>query len=285
VGAHDLYLEHQEPIERALAAVCGRHRLPAADREEFSSACRLHFLDDDARVLRSFEGRSSIQTFLFAVATRFFLDWRNALWGKWRPSAEARRLGSTAVALEVLLVRDGLSLDEACETLRSRGGFAGSRASLEAMAARFPVRHARRPVPLDAVADSLETRAGAPDARLTADAAARDAADVARVLGRLLGELPGEDRLLVRLRFEEGVTVAEMSRVLGLNQKRLYRRLERLLADLKQRLLNHGVTPDIVQTVLAEQSLDDGLFGGEAGAGVRLSDRGDSSAAALRSGP
>ena len=40
-------------------------------------------------------------------------DWRNARWGKWRPSAEARRQGALATHLERLMRRDGLTFEEA----------------------------------------------------------------------------------------------------------------------------------------------------------------------------
>jgi len=54
------------------------------------TGCRLY----DA-LLAKFEGRSSLRTFLTVVIQRLFLDHRISAWGKWRPSAEARRGGST----------------------------------------------------------------------------------------------------------------------------------------------------------------------------------------------
>ena len=73
-------------------------------------------------MLRRFEGRSSLTTYITVVVQRLFLDRRNRLWGKWRPSAEARRLGPTAVLLERLVSRDGWSAEQALETLRVNHG-------------------------------------------------------------------------------------------------------------------------------------------------------------------
>jgi hypothetical protein len=47
-----------------------------------------------------------------------FLDYRNRLWGKWRPSAEAKRLGPTAILIERLVARDGWAVDQVIEMVR-----------------------------------------------------------------------------------------------------------------------------------------------------------------------
>src|SRR5688572_7302088 len=142
-ASHEIYLANADLIERTLAWTCRRHSLFGADAEDFSSTARLHLIEDDYAVLRRFQERSSLSSYLIVVISRQFQDWRNARWGKWRPSAEAKRLGEFAVRLETLLVRDGLSLDEAYEVLRTRYQVTQSRAELEALAARFPIRHKR----------------------------------------------------------------------------------------------------------------------------------------------
>src|SRR4029079_5287918 len=133
-----IYLAHRELIDRAIWSVCRRHGLSGADADDFAGGVRLHLIEDDYAVLRRFEQRSSLQTYLLAVITHCFQDFRNARWGKWRPSAEARRLGPLAVRLETMTVRDGLTLDEAYETLRTHFNLTESRQAIEVMAARFP---------------------------------------------------------------------------------------------------------------------------------------------------
>jgi RNA polymerase sigma factor (sigma-70 family) len=75
-------------------------------------------------------------------------------------------------------------------------------------------------------------------AEATAHRAMLDAA-----LARALGQLSAEDHVIVRLRFWEGLTVADIARALGLAQKALYRRLDRALATLRARLERDGVSP------------------------------------------
>ncbi len=140
----NLYLQHRDLIERTIDQVCRRQALQPADAEDFASIVRIHLLDDDAAALRAFAGRSSLRTYLTVVVMRQFQDWRNARWGKFRSSVAARRRGDVAVKLERLTCRDGLSFDEAFETLRTHHAVTQPRSDLERWAAEFPARMKRR---------------------------------------------------------------------------------------------------------------------------------------------
>ncbi|MCA1570406.1 MAG: hypothetical protein LC798_08840 [Chloroflexi bacterium] len=154
MGSDDLYLLYRPAIEQAIRAVCRRHRLLPEDADDFAGAVRLHLIDRDFAVLRRFKGRSRIGTYLLAVITHLGHDWRNARWGKWRSSAQARRMGPLGVQLERLMRRDGLTFDGACETLRTNFRVAESRTVLERMASTLPPRPGRRFVPDDQLEDT-----------------------------------------------------------------------------------------------------------------------------------
>jgi RNA polymerase sigma factor for flagellar operon FliA len=254
-AAHEIYLAHEELIDRAIGFTCRRHHLYAADAQDFGSVARLHLLENDYAVLRAFQGRSSLQTYLVTVLTRLFLDWRNARWGKWRPSAEAKRMGPLAVRLETLVSRDGLSVDEAHETLRTNLGVAESRDVLASMAARFP-RRSRRAFVSD---DGLECQP-APNVRTDGPLLQQEAAGAAsaatRVLTETIGRLSAQDRLLLRMRFEDDFAVADIARTLSLEAKPLYRRFATLLSDLRQSLEAAGVTAATAASVLEERGFD-----------------------------
>src|SRR5215208_5464467 len=80
---------------------------PAADtfvEGEALFLASLPVIDDiTGQVRRRFERRSSLPTYVTVVIQRLFLDYRNRLWGKWRPSSDAKRLGPTAMLLERLV--------------------------------------------------------------------------------------------------------------------------------------------------------------------------------------
>jgi RNA polymerase sigma factor (sigma-70 family) len=270
VGSDDLYFLHRSAIEQTIRAVCRRQRLLPQDAEDFASTVRVHLIDNDYAVLRRFEGRSSIATYLVTVVTHLALDWRNARWGKWRPSAEARRQGPVATQLERLTRRDDLTFEEACETLRTNFHVTESREDLEAMAARLPLRSGRRFVPddqLEGVADADPT----PDALLERQHAAEKARVAIGLLAAAIASLPPQDALIVKLKFQDGMRIADIARTLNLDDKPLYRRIARLLPQLREALEKNGLNADAARDLLARQGFDDARDPGAEIAGrVRL---------------
>lgn len=252
---YELYVANIDLIERTIASVCRRQQLFGADAEDFAGIVRLHLIEDNYAVLRQFEGRSSLVSYLTVVITRQFQDWRNSRWGKWRPSVEARRLGETAVRLETLTVRDGMSLDEAHEVLRTHYHVRDSRAALEVMAQRFPVRHKRL-----FVDDSAMEMMAAPAADAEALARAAESAAVAQeasaALADALRTLPPQDRLILKMRFRDNQQVAEIAKSLQVEAKPLYRRFEKLLQSLRASLEEAGLTAERIATALADHGFD-----------------------------
>ena len=111
MAIQNIYSEHSDTIESVLAYTRRAHRLSADDGDEFSSWVRLRLLEDDGAILAKFRGLSTFKTFLVTVIQRLFLDWRIKEWGKWRPTADARRLGPVAIELERLVLRDHLEFE------------------------------------------------------------------------------------------------------------------------------------------------------------------------------
>lgn len=237
LNAHEVFAAHQDYIERALKIVCSRQRLLGADAEDFCSALRLRLIEDDCAILRKFEGRSSVQTYLVSVVMHFFQDWRNARWGKWRPSAEARRLGPIAVEFETLRTRDDLGFEAAAEMLRARHAI--SRADVEAIAVRLPSRHNRAFVSESEVVN-LPSGMTSPDAAVLAQELAVEAERATTAVREAIAALPAQDQLIVRMLVDDGLTVAVISRTLKLQQKPLYRRIRAVLASLRSRLEEQG---------------------------------------------
>ena len=245
------YVEHAELIEGVLTQICRRHRLVGMEADDFRSIARLKLVDNDYEVLRKFQGRSSLRTYLTIVLDRVFLDYRNAQWGKWRPSAEAQRLGPVALRLEQLMSRDGFTFDEAVEMLRTQLGARETRDELYAMASRLPVRTSRKPQGEEAIGH-LEDPAPSPDAIVEREEL-RPQAVVARAsLDRAIAALEPQERLIIRLRFVNGLGVVDIARTLKLEQRPLYRRLEQILKSLRNRLEADGVNAEAVASLLTE---------------------------------
>ena len=243
-----LFVAELALIERVIAWVCARRCLRGADADDFASAVKLRLIENDYEVLGRFEGRSSLKTYLTAVVTRLYLDFQAERFGKWRPSAEARRLGPLALRLEALLYRDGLSREEARGVLQNDPHLAGSAETLDALVLKLPRRS-----PTRLVRDDPPERPDHTDGFRALERAERQAlaGKACGALRRALERLPPRDRIVLRMHIEDGLSVAEVSRALGEEQKALYRKRDTLLRQLRLDLEREGIAGRDVQELLS----------------------------------
>lgn len=246
-----LFLSALPEIDRAVRFVARRNRLPPTDAEELAAEVRLALIDRDYQVLAKFEGRSSLRSYLLTVIQRLFLDRRRRQWGKWRPSARATRLGPVALRLEALLYRDGMTFDEACQLLQSAGGCTETREALVELAARLPVRTRTRELPMD---EQAQVDPASPEDLEVSLDGRRTAERCQAALERAVRVLPADDRVVLRLRFESGASVADIARSFRLDQKGLYRRIDRILAGLRATLEADGVSWTDVEEMIGSGS-------------------------------
>jgi RNA polymerase sigma factor for flagellar operon FliA len=249
-----LFLENLGTIDRVVAAVARRHRLSTHEHDEFRSLVRLRLLEDDARVLRAFEKRSSLATYLTIVISRIFLDFRNQEWGRWRPSAQARRLGEVAVLLDRLMTRDGHLIEEAIEILRTNHKIAMSDTEIRALWDALPRRHQTT-----LVGEEAAREVSAPDDPASATEFPGHAASgqrVAQALARSLSRLSSQDRLIVQLQFRHGVGATDLAHHFGMSKATLHRRVNRILAQLRDAFQAEKITPLEIIVLLRSGSVE-----------------------------
>lgn len=254
----ELFESSLELIDRVAATVCRRAGVFGADAEDFASSVRLALMDDDYAVLRKYGGRSSFAAYLAVVIQRLLLDQRMHAHGRWRPSREAERFGPAGIALETLLCRDRRSLDEAFPIVRALDP-ALTRERAAEMAARFPAR-VSRPRTVELFDDAPVAAATAADDRVAEAERGKLSAETARVVRQTMAALPDEDVMILRFRFGSGMSIADISRMLRLPQRPLYRRLESLMARLRAALDEAGLDSGDVAALIGEgQEMDFGL--------------------------
>jgi len=252
-SAEDLFLAQLDTIERAIGYACRHGSMRDEDAEDFASWVKLKLIEKNYAVIRKYERRASFAGFISVVVQRLLLDYRISQWGKWHASAEAKRLGEPAITIEAMLYRDGRTIDDVLPMLMRRWPDLG-RETVEAIARRLPSRAPRpRSVDLELVKDTLT-------ALDSADEFETERVDLARriemVVRETMSGLERQRRLIFRLRFDGGMSVAEISRVLRIEQKPLYRSLQRTLALLRKRLENAGVNAEDVQDILESRRAD-----------------------------
>ena len=238
------FLDHLPTIDRLITVIARRNGLSSTDADEFGSWARARIIDNNYAVFSKFAGRSSVSTYLSVVLTNLFHDYRNSVWGRWRPSVTASRGGPTAMRLEALLYRDNYSLREAVEVLRS-SGVTLSAAEIGQIAVSLPARQSASEVPLE-VLDGTPHEADGVTTEVPADAD-----DDFAILRAAVQELAPEDQVIMRMRFWDDISVADIARALRLEQKPLYRRIEAIETRLRAVLSARGVDRERARELLS----------------------------------
>ena len=264
-SVEQLYLAQLETIRKLAAYACRRYGFGREEVEDFTQHVLAKIWAEGCAVLCKFQGRSNLASYLAVVVQRALQDYVNSRWGKWRPSKAALRQGQLAIDFETLLVRDRLGFDEACRTLRSRGATATD-AELSEIAARLPPPSPRRiGGPHDGAGGSgsgdLRGAAALGRREPVADESADDGIrqserhqrwqHAMQALAVALAALPAEDRLIAKM-VGDSFKVVEIAGHLGLDQKALYKRRDKILARLREDLESAGVSAGDVAEILGD---------------------------------
>jgi RNA polymerase sigma factor for flagellar operon FliA len=141
-----------------------------------------------------------------------------------------------------------------------------TRGRLSEIVSRLPERTRRpRAVELDEATADILPAAERADDRVLADESRRVAERTASVVRDVMDSCSLEDRTLVWLRFGSGMSIADISRMMRLPQRPLYRRLEGLLGRLRATLIAAGIDAAALGDVIgaASDEIDFGLQRGK----------------------
>jgi len=257
-------------IDRVITGVCRRAGIRDADAEDFASAAKLALMENDYEVLRSFAGRSSFSTFVTVIVQRFLADEQTRRIGRWHPSREAERLGEAGIVLERILRREHRTIDEALPFVKAIDPTL-TRERVVEMEALLPLRNPRpRAVDLALAEEHLEAGDRA-DERAMASHIERMSDRTGHIIRETLSAWPLEERMIIRFHFGLSMTIADISGLLRLPQRPLYRRMESLLLRLRRALAGEGIDARDVADLIgsATREMDFGLTNGKSEADWR----------------
>ena len=246
------FLANVQLIDRVSGMLCRRHRVVSHDAEDFVGHVRLKCIEGGYAVFEKFRGDSTLPTYLTVVIGRWFEDYRIASTGRWRPSAAALRVGPVGVMLERQIARAGCTINEAIARVLAGHDHSYTERELRAMVRMLPPRFPLRP---QLVSDEEAAEMASENSAESAiDESERDSlmTDAASALETALRQLSDEDRLIVSMRFLDGHSVAEIARALRIEQKPLYRRLDRSMSVLRALLEARGVTNGTIVELLSD---------------------------------
>ena len=248
-----LLLDHLDLVDQIVRTTGRRRHLSATEREDFASFVNLRLIDDDYAILRKFQNRSTLWTYLAAVIERLSLDFCAEKWGRWRPSAMAERLGPVAVILERLVTRDSHTIEEAMEIVRTHHDVGMTYAELRKMWDQLPVRVRTIEVGEEAAAtvssgDTSETTVEDSDRR-------RSLARLQRALKAAFDQIAAQDRVLIALRFDQDLSMVEIAKLTGSSVPTLHRRLDKSVKQLRLALTHEGFDPRDIADLIGHHSL------------------------------
>jgi RNA polymerase sigma factor (sigma-70 family) len=244
------FAENLPHIDRIIASFARRYGMSMDETIDLAGTIKLRIVEEQYAIFKKFRGESSLATYLTVVITMLAREQLVAERGRWRPSAAAQRHGPVAVRLETLVHQKGYALAEAGEALRTRGETTLSDRELGDLLRELPRRAPLRPVQVGS--EPLRQALAQDDAEsaVVEGEIGKQRQSMARLLEESLAALSLEDRLLLKLRFWQEASVADAARILGVDQRPLYRRLEKLLDDLRARLAREGMTVDHVRELI-----------------------------------
>ena len=201
----------------------------------------------DFRRLRKFDlvGRASFSTWLCAVARNLCLDWHRKEHGRYRVLGPVARRSAADQLLFELVFRRGFSVEEAREELSRRGvdlSFAAIEQRISDLRRCMSSRQLWLLSSGKTVPDSIDSGEEGTYVAEPADPAPDPEALVAlrethEQVSAALGSLTDSDRLLVRLRYQEGLTLQQVARLVGLKDAQTAdRRLRDIIDHLRQAL-------------------------------------------------
>lgn len=248
-----LFLDHLDLINQIVRTVGRRRHLSAAEREDFASFVHLRMIEDDYAILRKFQNRSALWTYLAAVIERMSLDYCAEKWGRWHPSAMAVRIGPVAVVLERLINRDSHSVEEALDILRVNHDVDSSNAELRKIWDQLPLRVRNTEVGEEAAKEICgnDSSEAAVD-----DAARQESIDrLQAALQSAFAQIAAQDRVLIALRFDQDLSMVEIAKVTGSSVSTLHRRLDKSVKQLRLALSLAGFDPREVANLIGHPSI------------------------------
>lgn len=253
----DLFLTHLTHIEKVASHAYRKRGFSPEETEDFVSLVNEKIIENDYSILRKFQGKSSLKTYLTVVIQRLCLDHLNHLRGKWRPSAEAERLGPLAIQLETLLSRDGLPLDRACQILKTNHHVEASLQELQDLADKLPRRNPLRPrMEKEEALNNWPFGGLDPEDEILSKEKRKRRLKLFGFLREAMAKLSLQDVRLIEMR-KRGLSIAQIARELGLEQKPLYRRLEKVYGFLRQYLESRGIGPEDIDGLGGPEDDDD----------------------------
>ncbi|MCK5516913.1 MAG: sigma-70 family RNA polymerase sigma factor [Desulfobulbaceae bacterium] len=229
--------------------------------------------DNNCRRLRGFRGRSKVSTFISSVTVRLLEDFSRHKFGRGRPPQWISDLGGIWVTLFQFLCLQRLNLTDAVEAMKSRvAGTKKEQVEEKALTILELVvncgQHQRLEVSFNDTGedqlndqDELTGHHSTPEETLLKNertvlfdllfkeqVEGRNCTAAAHSFTSLLQQpirLSAQERILLKLRFQDEISVSRIGRMLKMNSNQIHGKMRRLLKRLRYDLDRAGISDEL----------------------------------------
>ena len=237
-----------EDVLKKIEAVCKR-RFP---NENDADQCYTFIIDglkaSDYKRLRSFQGKSSLKTYLFTVMNALASDFKRKKYGRKRIPKAVTKIGEWAEAVYRLVCWQKYSFPEAYDIAIIQGLFSGALSDF--LSKTDSIR--RAPCPENPEFMGLNHQSGDPFLQVSDTTAnpldqliegleSERKFKAVNIIREVTASLSEEDQLLVRLIYGSDQSVSAASKVVGLSPKAGKKRIKGILTRFRENLLAEGI--------------------------------------------
>lgn len=231
-----------------IETVCHRRFSAENDRNE----CYVYVIDslkaDNFKRLRAFKGKSSLNTYLYALINSLVIDFRRKQYGRRRIPAGVAKLGKWAETVYRFVCWQKFTFDDAYDFLRIDGLYTGS--YIEFIKETEPIRKAPcRENPafqsIDEAHESslrnIDDESSNPLEFLIQKLDRERRIKALKVICETTAGLSEDDQLLIRLVYGSDQSVPAAAKVIGLPASTAGKRLKSLMTIYREKLLAEGI--------------------------------------------
>lgn len=245
VEAKSLFESNLSITDEIIKKYCYRHNVGGDEADECNSYVYEKIIDNDYQQIREFKGKSSYETYMSTVIFRILID-RMRSSGRWRPSQKALKIGKEAVILEELVFRKKYSFEQAYNILTTNHNI-----SIERERAYEIITLLQRKRLTSALPRDVELTDDVSDKKVTLPDEAAINKETSKIKGQLdyivtdlRNLLSNEERLLLRMRFEDNIKISEIARVLKKDRDYIDKKLKAILTKFKDEILSRNISID-----------------------------------------
>ncbi|MEN8154295.1 MAG: sigma-70 family RNA polymerase sigma factor [Acidobacteriota bacterium] len=212
--------------------------------------------ESDFRILRNFKGRSKLSTYLTTIISNTAVDYLRGKRGRNREKERSKKFGKTGELIYSRIFENGEAIDGVYRSLSSEGLFKGDASEFENVVLSIRGRGRDRVFPVNdsaVKAGSYNGESGnfvirddtkGPESSFIDEETDKRSEEI---LKKMRDSLSGEESLLLRMKYpveenETPVKVKEISLILGISQKAVYKKMNRILKKCKNILESYGVS-------------------------------------------